>query len=210
MKTPKISIGNILRLSPVVLLALILMACLGQPHPVKNRFTLAVPEAAPGAAVNAAGRRTLFLGAVTAAPAYDGRALLYRVGPDRYESDFYNEFLAPPARLLAETAADRLTRASQRLRVTAVPGLVVADFGLEAHIQDLYGDFRLTPPRAVMTLRFTLNDLRPAAARVALDRLYPCERPLPERGGAAELVAAYGLCLADILEGLARDMDQAI
>jgi ABC-type uncharacterized transport system auxiliary subunit len=210
MKTPKISGENMLRFSLIVSLSLILAACLGQPHPVKNRFNLAVPEADLGAVVNAAGRRTLLLGAVTAAPAYDGRALLYRVGPDRYENDFYNEFLAPPARLLAETASDRLTRASQRLRVTSVPGLVMADFGLEAHIQDLYGDFRFIPPRAVMTLRFTLNDLQPAVARVALDRLYTCERPLAGRGGAAELVAAYGLCLADILEELAQNLDRAI
>ena len=104
-----------LRFSPVVFLALSLMtACLGQPHPVKNRFILAVPEASPSA-VDAAGRRTLLLGAVTAAPAYEGRALVYRLGPDRYESDFYNEFLAPPTRLLAEVAADRLTRAGRRL-----------------------------------------------------------------------------------------------
>ena len=199
-----------LRFGPVVFLALSLtVACLGQPHPVKNRFGLAMPEP-PGAIVNAAGRPTLFLGAVTSAPAYDGRGLVYRLGPDRYESDFYNEFLAPPTRLLAETAADRLTRASRRLRVVAVPGLAVADFGLETHIQDLYGDFRLAPPRAVLTLRFTLNDLRPAQARVISDRLYTCERPLPERGKAADLVAAYGLCLADILEELARDLDSAI
>jgi hypothetical protein len=61
-----------------------------------------------------------------------------------------------------------------------------------------------------MTLRFTLNDLRPSKARVMLDRLYPCVRHLPERGGPADLVAAYGLCLADTLEALARDLDQAI
>jgi len=199
-----------LRVGPVFFLALSLMtACLGQPHPVKNRFSLAVPEASP-AAVNAAGRRTLILGAVTAAPAYDGRGLVYRLGPDRYESDFYNEFLAPPTRLLAEAAADHLTRASRRLRVAAVPGLAVADFGLETHIQELYGDFSLAPPRAVLTLRFTLNDLRPAAAKVIWDRLYPCRRPLPERAGAADLVAAYGLCLGDILDELALDLDRAI
>jgi ABC-type uncharacterized transport system auxiliary subunit len=198
------------KFGPVVFLALSLIACLGQPHPVKNRFTLALPEAALGEAVNAAGRRTLLLGAVTAAPAYDGRGLLYRLGPDRYENDFYNEFLAPPTRLLAEAAADFLNRSGRRFRVTAVPGLAMADYGLEAHIQDLYGDFRLTPPRAVMTLRFTLSDLQTAAPRVALDRLYPCERPLPGRSGAAGLVAAYGLCLADILEELARDIDQAV
>jgi ABC-type uncharacterized transport system auxiliary subunit len=186
-----------------------MVACLGQPHPVKNRFTLAAPEA-PEAAVNAAGRRTLLLGSVTAAPAYDGQALVYRLGADRYESDFYNEFLAPPTRLLAEAAADRLTRASRLLRVTVIPGLTVADYGLETHIQDLYGDFRLDPPRAVMTFRFILNDLRPTRARVMLDRLYPCVRPLPEQGGPADLVAAYGLCLADIFESLARDLDQAI
>ncbi|MDR2725625.1 MAG: PqiC family protein [Candidatus Adiutrix sp.] len=200
------------KLSPIVFLALSLMlSCLGQPHPVKNRFLLAVSEEAPpAAAVNAAGRSTLLLGAVTAAPACDGRALVYRLGPDRYESDFYNEFLAPPTRLLAEVLADRLTRASQRLRVAVGPGLAVADFGLEAHIQELYGDFSQTPPRAVLTLRFTLNDLRPAAAKVISDRLYPCRRPWPEGTGAAGLVAAYGLCLNDILESLARDIDLAI
>ena len=199
-----------LRRAVLLLAALSLTAaCLGQPHPVKNRYNLAAPEA-PGASVNAGGRRTLLLGAVTAAPAFDGRALIYRLGPDRYESDFYNEFLAPPARLLAEAAADRLTRLSKRLRVVAVPGLTVADFGLEAHIQDLYGDYRAVPPRAVLTLRFTLNDLRPTTAKVILDRLYPCERPLAEGSGAAALVEAYGFCLAEILAALAQDLDRAI
>ena len=199
-----------LRFGPVVFLVLSLTgACLGQPHPVKNRFTLAAPEA-PGTVFNAAGRRTLLLGSVTAAPAYDGRGLVYRLGPDRYESDFYNEFLAPPTRLLAEAAAERLTWGGRRLRVVTAPGLAVADFGLEVHIQDLYGDFRANPPRAVMTLRFILSDLRPAAARAVLDRLYPCERSLPERGEAADLVAAYGLCLADVIEELAQDLDRAI
>jgi hypothetical protein len=202
--------NNMLKFGPVFFLALSLLACLGQPHPVKNRFVLALPAAAPGEAVNAAGRLTLLLGAVTAAPPYDGRALLYRLGPDRYESDFYNEFLAPPTRLLAEAAADRLTLASRLFRVTTVPGLVVADYGLEAHILDIYGDFRQRPPRAVLNLRFTLSDLKPAPPRVALDRFYPCERALPERGGAADLVAAYGLCLTDIMEVLARDLDSAV
>ena len=187
----------------------LMTACLGQPHPVKNRFSLAAPEH-PEAAGNAAGRRTLLLGAVTAAPAYDGRALIYRLGPNRYESDFYNEFLAPPTRLLAEVAAGSLTMASKRLRVVTAPGLAVADFGLETHIQDLYGDFRHTPPRAVLTLRFTLNDLRPTVTKVVLDRLYLCERPLAEDGGPTGLVAAYGLCLADIMAELARDLDQAV
>jgi hypothetical protein len=59
-------------------------------------------------------------------------------------------------------------------------------------------------------LRFTLNDLRPIAAKVILDRLYPCRRSLPEGAKAADLVAAYGLCLNDILNDLARDMDLAI
>ena len=200
-----------LKFGPVFFLALCLAACLGQAHPVKNRFTLALPEAVPGAAVNAAGRRTLLLGAVTSAPAYDGRAFLYRLGPDRYESDFYNEFLAPPTRLLAEAAADRLTRASRLFRVTTVPGLVTADYGLEIHIQDIYGDFRPDePPRAVLNLRFILSNLKSAAPRVALDRLYPCARSLPARGGAAGLVAAYGLCLDDILEEVARDLDAAV
>ena len=198
-----------LRFAFFLMSALMTAACLGQPHPVKSRFTLAAPEY-QGPAVDAAGRRTLLLGAVTAAPACEGRALIYRLGPDRYESDFYNEFLAPPARLLAEAAADRLTRAGRNLRVAASPGLAVADFGLEAHIQELYGDFHRTPPRAVLTLRFTLTDLRPAAAVVLMDRLYPCVRPLAGEGGAAGLVEAYGLCLDEILTELARDLDKAV
>ncbi|MDR3037927.1 MAG: PqiC family protein, partial [Candidatus Adiutrix sp.] len=165
--------------------------------------------AGPDQAGNAAGRRTLLIGAVTTAAGYDGRALVYRLGPDRYESDFYNEFLAPPARLLADAETERLTRTSRRLRVTTTPGLALAEFGLETRLEALYGDYTRTPPQAVLTLRFTLNDLRPVATRVVLDRTYPCLRPLAEETPSG-LVAAFRLCLADTLDELALDLDRLI
>jgi hypothetical protein len=175
---------------------------------VLQYFTLAArpgpfPEADPPA-----GQRTLLIGAVTAAAGGDGRALIYRLGDDRYESDFYNAFVAPPVRLLADAEAQHLNRASRRLRVVVSPGLTLADFGLETYVEALYGDYRPTPPLAVLNLRFTLNDLRPARPRVMLDKTYYCARPL-EDATPDGLVAALSLCLTDSLDRLARELDDA-
>ncbi|KXS55783.1 MAG: hypothetical protein AMR96_06440 [Candidatus Adiutrix intracellularis] len=200
--------GQIFTLFLLSLTAVLSSACLSQPHPALKYFTLETkPETFPGADIPAPNRRTLLIGTVTTTENSDGQALIYRLGDNHYEPDFYNVFIAPPVRLLADTETQHLNRTSHRLRVVDSPGLTLADFGLETYIEALHGDYRPTPPLAVLNLRFTLNDLRPTQSRVVLDKTYPCLWPL-KNVTPDGLVAALSLCLTDSLNRLVRELDE--
>lgn len=180
--------------------------CLQRPYPQKGYFSLGV---AMPAAPAAAKKYTVVAGAATAAPGFEERLLVYRVGPNQYESDFYNELVAAPARLVADLAAQYLTAANSKARVATTQGARLADFGLETYVAALYGDFSADPPRAVARVRFTLSDLRGASARVALDKTYEAMRPLGARTPAA-LAAGASECLGEILRGLNADCERAL
>lgn len=199
---------NIMALMMTAVCLLPLTACLAKPHPQKNIFTLtaatpAGPESLP------AKRRTLLVGTVSVASGFDNRALIYRIGPNQIEEDFYNEFAAPPARLVADQASQFLDRASKRLRVIKTPGLVIADYGLETYLEEISGDFTQNPPQARLSIRFTMNDLRGSTARVLTERTYSGQKPLADRRPEA-LVAALGECLTEILAELNHDLNKAV
>ena len=200
-------IRNITALMAVMIFFIPLCACLAKPHPQKNTFLLTA-EAPAGPEFPSAKRRTLLVGTVSAAAGFDNRALVYRIGPDQIQEDFYNEFAAPPARLLADQTAQFLDRASRHLRVVKTPGLVIADYGLETYLEEISGDFTTNPPQARLSIRFALSDLRGASARVLIERTYQCQKPLPGQQPEA-LVTALGECLAEILAELNRDMNKA-
>ena len=186
---------------------LLLTACLTQAHPQKNYFTLEVRP--PETRVDTAKRRTLLVGTVSAAAGYDNRGLVYRVGPDKFESDFYNEFLAPPARLLADQCAQYLDASSRRVRAVKTPGLALADYGLETYLETMHGDFTTGPPQAVLAIRFTVNDMRRAPTRVLLDKTYRYTAPMAAKTPEAMVTALSG-CLESILAELSGDLDKAV
>lgn len=192
----------------LLLAALMLTACMAQPHPDKNLFGLSL-ETAETQTRPKAGRRTVLLATVTAASGYENRSLVYKVGPDQFKVDFYNEFIAPPARLLADQTAQFLDRSSTRLRAVKTPGLTLADYGLETYLEHLHGDYTGPVPQADLAIRFTLNDLRGSSPRVVLDRTYRQTRPLAENSPAA-LALAMSECLGGILEELNKDMNKAV
>lgn len=187
--------------------ALLLTGCLTQARPQKNSFALDARP--PERQIDAAGRRTLLVGTVSVAPGLDNRALVYRVGPSQFETDFYNEFMAPPARLLADQISRYLDAANRRLRVVKSAGLVLADFGLETHLETMHGDFTVEPPQAVVSLRFTLNDLRRTPTGVLLDKTYRREVPMAAKTPAA-MVAALNEGLRDILSEFNGDVERRL
>lgn len=193
---------------PFLAATLILTACLAQPHPQKNLFNLAA-EIREVPTVSLPARRTLLFGGAATAAGYDNRGLVYRLGPDRYDTDFFNEFLAPPVRLLVDQTTQYLAAHNRRVRVVKTPGLALADYGLETYLESLYGDFTVDPPRAVINIRFTLNDLRGSMNKVIWEKTYRREEPLGAKD-AAGLVAAWNLALGDLMAELNRDIEQAV
>lgn len=192
---------------PALLAAALVAGCVGRPYPEKNHFALSV--GLPAAAEAAARPYTIVTGSPAAAPGFEERLLVRRVGPNRYEADFYNELVAAPARLVADAAAQYLNAALRKARVARGQGMRLADFGLETYVAGFYGDYAGDGPQAVVSVRFTLNDLRGAAAKVVLDRTYNATVALADKTPAS-LVAGESRGLEEILRALAADCAAAL
>lgn len=197
--------------SPLLLLllgTLFLSACLAQPHPNKNTYALeaAVPE--PSGQVKAR-QKTMLVGTVAVAAGFENRAFIYRTSPNKLEADFYNEFMAPPARLLADQAAQYLDAANKRLRVVKSPGMIIADFGLETYLESILGDFTQNPPRAVISIRFTVNNLQQSPVKAVLDKTYRHETVMAGKS-PENMVIALNNSLTAILAELNQDLEKKI
>jgi uncharacterized lipoprotein YmbA len=185
-----------------------LPGCFSQPYPQKNYYSLQA-ELPKASVLHPAKPYTLVLGAVSAASGFEDRFLVYRIGPNQFETDFYNELVAAPARLLADLAAQHLDNINSKLWVVKNPGMKLADFGLEIYLEGLYGDFSQKEASAVVDIRFTLNDLRPSQARVLMDKSYHCGRVIEERKPDV-LAGALNVCVNDILTEIKQDFERVI
>ncbi|HSD59671.1 MAG TPA: ABC-type transport auxiliary lipoprotein family protein, partial [Burkholderiales bacterium] len=158
-----------LRLATLACATLMIAACgVGKPIPQANTYVIEPPPPAPAAA-----RRTeiLRVGNVRVAAAFAGRSLVYRTGEVQYAPDFYNEFMAEPGSLLGSAIATWLNQAGP-FQAAAQPGTPLSSSHvLDAVVTELYGDFRTNrPPEAVMTIQFSLVDLRGIKPTVTLER----------------------------------------
>lgn len=179
---------------------LVLSACaIGKPTPQATTYGLEPP---PPALAPARRSQRLRMGKVRVAPAFAGKPLVFRLDDERYAADFYNAFLAEPGDLVGAAMAEWLGLAGP-FQSVAQPGTrTPADYVLEATVTELYGDFRSgRTPAAVMTIQFTLVDLRGVSTKVRLEQTIGRRIELPEASPAA-LVRGYGQALGEILKDL--------
>lgn len=198
----------IARITMTIWVALTLTACaIGKPIPQAATYVIEPP---PPVSIQKRGPETLRMGKVRVAPAFAGRSLVLRVDDVRYSSDFYQAFIAEPGDLLGARMADWLNR-SGPFRSVAQPGTrTPASHVLEATVTELYGDFQPgQTPAAVMTIQFTLVDLKGVTPAAAPERTISRRIQLPEASPEA-LVRGYGKALGDILEELAPQLSRSI
>lgn len=169
-------------------LAFILTACsLTQPAVQRQSF-LIQPEREQARTETPVGD-SLRIGRVVVAPPFDGRAFVYRRDEVQYETDFYNDFAADPADMVAEAAAGWFRSSGLFQQVLAPRAGSFADYRLEASVSAMYVDFRGAVPAAVLAIRWRLLRDRDAEILLGLDDE---ERvPLPERSSRGAALA-YG------------------
>lgn len=175
---------------------------LSRPAPLKNSYLL-------NAAREGAAQPTAFPGALrvnrfTVAQSFNGRAMVYRADDQRFEVDFYNEFLALPATMMTERATSWLSAARLFEAVVPMTSGLDTHFLLEAEVTDFYGDFRqAADPKAVLAARFYLA--REGAGRVLYERAIT--RSVPIAGtGATHLVRGLEQALSQTLTELEADL----
>ena len=110
---------------------------------------------------------------------------LYRADDLRYERDFYNRFLAPPAQML--TGSLRKWLLQSKAAEVREPGAPLSqDFIVQPRLSELHADYRDTSkPRAVVSMVMVLIRCEPGGNRQVFERTYRREVPMAEVSPAA-------------------------
>jgi cholesterol transport system auxiliary component len=179
-------------------------ASMNQPYPAKQRFALMVEREQAGSTPS--NPHTLRVREFRVAPPYHELSFVYRKHDSEFETDYYREFVAPPATLLTSQTIAWMSGAHLFGRV--LPGSSAADneYLLEATVTALYGDYRnRSAPEAVMELQVFVLVEQATLTNVVFERTYRHQTPI--RGAEpADLVNGWKEALRAILTDLEGDL----
>lgn len=185
-------------------LSLILTGCLSKPALVTRKFALQTP--AMTGSVAGKGTGTLLVSPVEVSPSFASQPLVYRIGPNEYETDPYAGFLVPPADSLTSPIRACLANSGLFSNVVGPDSLLKPDKVLQVQVTELYGDFRdARQPTAVLALRVVFANY---GGDVLLQKEYSRHLTIPKNTAAA-LVAGWNQALGEIMGELATDLTSA-
>jgi len=188
---------------PALVAALFLAGCLSRPALVHQTFALQTPAVTN---TPASGGSVLVLRSLEVSPLFASQALVYRLGPNAYDTDPYAGFLTPPGRALAIPIRAYLANSGVFASVVEPGSLLTADQELQVYVAELYGDFRQpTQPAAVLSLRLVLAT---SDGKVILQKNYSRSVSVPANTAAA-VMAGYDQALAGIMADVAADLATA-
>jgi uncharacterized lipoprotein YmbA len=143
----------------LILLGFSLLACAPTRPAIETANWLVAPErSGPPRAMQSP--LWLKMGAFSVAAPFDTKSLVYRLGDQRYEKDFYNAYISLPTNMLSNATRQWLDQ-SGIFRITVAQGTSFFPFyTLQATIDELYGDYR-SNPEAVVSVQFFLTVTNP-------------------------------------------------
>ncbi|HEY5542062.1 MAG TPA: ABC-type transport auxiliary lipoprotein family protein [Candidatus Binatia bacterium] len=194
--------------STLLLLAVFCGGCvtLERSYPADQRYFMI--EAQDGKTPSSEGTDILSVHNLYISPRYADRNFIYRTSETEYETDFYNQFLSPPATMISEEVRQALAAARLFKVVLGPSNPLPANYVLEGSINVLYGDFRnLRAPAAVLEIEFLLHNEDPTQNKIVMQKRYRRSIPLSERTPEA-LVKGWNQALAEIITMFVTDLNQ--
>jgi cholesterol transport system auxiliary component len=179
---------------------------LSRPYPEKRLYVLAARRAT--ALPAPAQGRVLVVRSVTPAPGMEGRGLVTRRPGHVQESDFWNEFFAPPAAMVQDALRQWLSDAGLHAAVLDQGSRARADLALESVLVAAIGDGSdPSAPAARLHLQTLLLGLDRTPPRILArgdyDRRVPVAALAPD-AVVEGLSRALALVLADLEADLRR------
>ena len=196
-------------ITSIVLAVLVLDGCvsLSKSYPEKHYYALEAVR--QGETVVSLPGTVLRIRKLRAAPAFEGKELVYRTSDGRYEEDFYNEWFVRPNVMLTQQVRNWLTATGLFQSVTDSSGPLPATHTLEGTVLALYGDYRATPAKAVLGLQFFLLLETSGEPDIILQREYRKEIELSEKSPDG-LVNGCNSALELILTALDEDLNRTL
>lgn len=184
-------------------------SALERPYPAKQLFGLPVPAIGgePSPSTSASSRRAgaIRIERVRIEPPFNGTSLVYQVGPDQYEVDYYRDFVADPSMLLTAGTVSALSDAPGFFALVLPPSSVAdAQWRLETTVTRMVGDFReVGRPVGRVAVRFML--LHDSAGATTVEGDWAVDGNAPLAGASAdELPAALGKAYGEALSILVQ------
>ncbi len=185
--------------------ALAVSACsLRQPAVTVETFSFDIPAASRGPV----GGSAISVLPFTAGPRAAGQMLLYRADDLRYEHDFYNRFLAPPAQMLTGGLRRYLSQArAGQIREPGAP--LESDLIVQPRVTELYADYRdVSRPQATVTMVIVMIKREPGGNRELFERTYRRSIPMKAVSPAAA-VQGWSEGIGQIFWEFTRDLRRA-
>jgi uncharacterized lipoprotein YmbA len=160
----------------------------------------------------------LKMGSVSTAPPFDGKSLVYRLGDQRYEKDFYNIYSALPNEMVSNATRQWLNNAQIFSMTVGQGNSFFPYYNLQVSVEEFYGDYRVRP-EAVVTVEFFLTATDPQkrnpvigknryTRRVALKDNTPQALTLGQQDALAQILKEYEVVLYGYAGNLPRPLGQ--
>ena len=98
----------------------------------------------------------LKVGAVSVAAPYDGKSLVYRLGDQRFEKDFYSVYTTLPAEMISNAERRWINQSGIFSAAVGQSNTLFPYYTLQASVNEFYGDYRVRP-EAVVSIEFFLT-----------------------------------------------------
>lgn len=191
-------------LALLVVIAFALLACAPTRPSIDTANWLLAPERT-GSPRKMQSPLWLKMGAFSVATPFDTKSLVYRVGEQRYEKDFYNAYIASPSNMIANASRQWLDQ-SGIFRITVAQGTSFFPFyTLQATVDELYGDYR-GKPEAVVSVQFFLTVMNPNLTNPLITAKRYTQRVTLANNLPQTLVLGQQQALAEILQQLEADL----
>ena len=158
----------------------------------------------------------LKIGSVSVAPPYDGRSLVYRLGDQRFEKDFYNVYTTLPADMISNAERQWINKSGIFSTAVGQSNSFFPYYTLQATVNEFYGDYRVKPEAAV-SIEFFLTVTNSGkgnpligsnrySKRIALKDNTPAALVMGQQQALAEIFKEYEVQLDKYAANLPKPM----
>ncbi|MBU3580168.1 membrane integrity-associated transporter subunit PqiC [Polynucleobacter sp. 73C-SIWE] len=149
----------------------------------------------------------LKIGSVSVAPPYDGRSLVYRLGDQRFEKDFYNVYTTLPADMISNAERQWINKSGIFSAAVGQSNSFFPYYTLQATVNEFYGDYRVKP-EAVVSIEFFLTVTNSGKGNPLIGSNRYSKRIALKDNTPAALVMGQQQALAEIFKEYEAQLDQ--
>jgi ABC-type uncharacterized transport system auxiliary subunit len=160
MKIQMTNNSRFIQVAAFMFIAAALSACSLPKRPALEASSWMVAPERTGTPYKPRSDLWLKMGSASTTPPFDGKSLVYRLGDQRYEKDFYNTYSALPNEMVSNATRQWLNNAQIFSMTVGQGNSFFPYYILQLSIEEFYGDYRVRP-EAVVTIEFFLTATDP-------------------------------------------------